>query len=186
MQHVIFDAETSYTVGFYTSDKPDNKFHRFSVTVTRPDVHLRYKPGFWNIANRPSSGDIDLKTALESPLDAGAIRIQANARLQTHADLVRLTLFIDPKTLILETGNNGSCRGELDLIVGQKDIVGRVFAIPPYHISDVCDDTVKPNRWLTVFFVVQVRPRSVALRAVVRAEPGLWGSIDIPLGALEE
>ncbi len=49
MQDAASTKKASYTLRFYTSEQPDNKFHSLRITTTEPDFHLRYRPGYWTL-----------------------------------------------------------------------------------------------------------------------------------------
>ncbi len=54
MEDATSKKKTSYTLGFYTSEEPDNRFHSLRVTTTQPGLHLRYKPGYWAFKPGPN------------------------------------------------------------------------------------------------------------------------------------
>jgi VWFA-related protein len=77
IRDAVQDARLTYTLGFYPSDeKFDSKFHEIKVQVDRPGINLRYRKGYFDLAERPQdykTRKAELRDAVWSPIDASAI-----------------------------------------------------------------------------------------------------------------
>ena len=114
-----------------------------------------------------------------------AIPIEVNAQWQIVLERLRLIVFFDPSTLSTRSSADRQCRFTIDVIVGQKDRTGRVFATPPSRISGACDGAVEERKWIEIPLLVETRSQTVSLRAVIRDKAsGRLGSVDIPVNAI--
>lgn len=77
----------------------------------------------------------------------------------------------------------GAGTAMLDILFGQKDARGRVFAIPPYRIPvHVAEVGSASNEWFSTKVRLALLKRSRTVRIIVRDEgSGHLGSVDIPL-----
>lgn len=188
MRNAVAAGQCSYTLGFYTSEDPDNKYHSIQILIDRERVHLRYRPGYWAFSDggSGSSPQAELRVALASPFTAGSIRLQARAvrRPRSSAE-VRVTVFIDSSNLSLHKEKN-AWSATIDLLFGQKDAVGRVFAIAPYRVPlRISNKTHVSRVWLSTETVLLLRAQSRSMRIVVRdVNTGAIGSLDIPVNKI--
>jgi hypothetical protein len=94
IREAMDDGRVSYTLGFYPfGDDRAAQVHRLAVKVSRPGVVLRYRTSYETEAPRPLSGatKTDLLRALNRPIDATAIPIEASATSEylRHGDAFR-------------------------------------------------------------------------------------------------
>jgi VWFA-related protein len=189
MQGAALDASASYTLGFYTDLKPDNKFHKLTVRTSQPGLTLRYRPGYWAFAQdgtaKPVSIANDLGRALSSPFEEQGLHVQATPRFEgTPPQQVALTVYIDTADLTVSE-EKGERRAMFDVICGQKDAAGRTFAVPPFHIVATLQPDGSHNEvWLSFAKELRLRGGSRTVRVVVReVASGKLGSVDVPAPA---
>lgn len=181
-------AEGSYTLGFYVSDPPDNKFHSLRVLSKRDGVRLRYRPGYWNFsaaANDSIEAEQELKAALDSPFTASAIALQASAEHLPPNSRIQTSLYLDPVNLTLNQDGD-RWKGSVTVICGQKDNRKRVFATPPRETPiELPDGVRKSGEWLKLQIPITLRGESETIRIAVRDDQsGRIGSIDMLLRAV--
>jgi VWFA-related protein len=83
------DNNAVYTVGFYSSDKPDNQWHDVRVSAKRPGVKLDYRQGYLADAapGQPQEWSREQwQAAISSSLGSSALRLDARCRLGTRAE----------------------------------------------------------------------------------------------------
>ena len=175
-----FQGFGRYVLGFYVSGGMDNKFHRIKVESIKPNVHLKYRPGYWALVTEPVN-DRRLEIALSSPFTAEGIQLQADAAVTARGQMV-LQIYINPQT-ITANRDNEELISTIDIIFGQKDAVGRVFAVPPYRVPILfSQSTLASHTWLTTRGQIALRTQSTTVRIVIRDDAsGRIGSLDIPI-----
>jgi VWFA-related protein len=124
------DSEVTYTLGFYAdSQRLDSKFHDLKVRVSRKDVDVRYRKGYFAypepLANDEQRAG-DLRDALWSPLDAVGLDIAA--RIERVAEpkpgSLRITISLDPSNIAFQK-NEADRTDVLDIVVAQQSADGR-------------------------------------------------------------
>lgn len=181
------DGRVTYTLGFYPTSEPDDKFHTLKVQVRRKGVSLRYRQGYLALAQ--SSGDADpkakLREALASPVDAAAIGITVKVEQpQSRNEAWNLITSIDSHDLVVEQ------QGEK--WVGHLQIVYSVQADTGKELGGLLDNVnldLKPEIWSEIIakglvlrkkFNPPDEARKVRI-AVYDLSTGRIGSISIPL-----
>lgn len=100
IREAIDDGRVSYTLGFYRPDEDaGNRVHRITVRVSRPGVVLRYR-GNYQSDPRPGLSRDELAKALNRPMDATAIPIEASAT--RDRERLDLAAALDVRALDLE------------------------------------------------------------------------------------
>lgn len=96
-----------------------------------------------------------------------------------------IALYINPSSLTLEPDGRSS-KARLDILIGQKDTAGRIYAVPPYSVPlTVADSLLRSRGWLSTRATVALRAATTSIRIVVRDQgSGHIGSIDIPVRGL--
>lgn len=124
----ILDDQSYYLIGYEpddsTFDPKLRRFNRLDVRVTRPGTRVRYRSGFFGIADeniRKSStetGNQKLVNALTSPFAMNAIPLRLNALFGTsnQGPFVRSMLHISAKDLTFTDEPDGSKKAVFDLI----------------------------------------------------------------------
>jgi len=181
------DGRVTYTLGFYPTSEPDNKFHTLKVQVRRKGVNLRYRQGYLALAQ--SSGDADskakLQEALASPVDAAAIGVTVKVEHpQSTNEAWNLITSIDSHDLAMEQKS--------EKWVGHLQIVYSVQADTGKELGGLLDNVnldLKPEIWSEIVakgLVLRKKfnPPSGASKvriAVYDLSTGRIGSISVPL-----
>ena len=189
--HAIADAaedgRSSYLLGYYRPEPPDNRFKEIQVKVNRPDVTLRYRKGFVALratANAEVSRQSQLELALWSPLDDRSIGLEAFLE-PVRRNKYRVTVRVDPSGINLQKTGDG-WTGRLEIAFASKDVQGRSYG---QRILDTVELNLKPQTMIDVSHngisyrkSLVFAPEASLLRIVVRdPSRGLLGSLTIPL-----
>lgn len=88
LRDAAFAEQSSYTLGFYVSGEPDGRYHSIKVSVNKPEVHLRYRPGYWAFpltrAADDSATQAELRVSLESPFILASMNYKPTRELKAH------------------------------------------------------------------------------------------------------
>src|SRR5262249_31908254 len=91
------DARLTYVLGYYPSQtKWDDRFHRITVSVSRPGVSVRYRSGY--VATQ-APAKIALTDVARNPLEATGLRLSAHVD-RVAADL-QITMRLEPAAVTL-------------------------------------------------------------------------------------
>ncbi len=123
----ILDDQSYYLLGYEpdsaTFDPRLRRFNRLDVRVTRPGTRVRYRSGFFGIADEKivrsaEKGDRKLFTALTSPFAVNEISLKLNALFGTTAQgpFIRSLLHIPTKDLTFTDEPDGSKKAAFDVI----------------------------------------------------------------------
>ena len=162
----VGDARVSYSLTFSPPDKSlDGTYHRLEVTVKRPDVTLRYRPGY--VATRDAAVAPSLTDAIANPVDLAGIGFTI------HLDPVeggyKMSATIDPHSITLEP-QDGKWTGSMQFVV----VVGKAQQVTTVPLS------------FTDAVFRQVQNQGLHFSARVKAPPGTDGfSVgfrDVPSG----
>ncbi len=187
------DSQVTYSIGFYPQgDGFDGKFHKIDVEVARPGVKLRYRKGYFDVAEKPQddqSRRAELRDAVWSPIDASAMGIVATVRPATNdPGSIDVALKVDHSTIGLQQ-DQGRWQGRLDVLFVQRDDQGNEYG--------GVDDTVNLNLTADTYQKLlkddlgyhRVVARAAAaklLRIVVRdAASGAMGSVTVALAKVK-
>jgi hypothetical protein len=85
LRRMVADLSSYYLAGYYSTAKPDGKFHRITVRVKRPGIDVRARTGY--LASVPAAGNAIAKRPI-SPADAADARLISRALGELEA-LVR-------------------------------------------------------------------------------------------------
>ena len=160
------DARVSYSLAFSPpAGSLDDTYHRLEVTVKRPDVKLRYRPGY--VAARGAAVAPSLAEAIANPVALAGIGFTV------HLDAVeggyKASVTIDARNLTLES-KDGKWTGSLQFLV----VVGKVEQL-----------TTIPLNFNEAMFH-QIQEKGLVLGARVKTPPGTTGFSmgfrDIPSG----
>jgi VWFA-related protein len=100
VDQVTSDLDGSYTLGFYTPDEPDGKWHRLKVEIKQPGAHLLHKEGYLAdpVAAKSTAWDEErVRSILTSPFGSAAIRLTARCAPSSGSEsgALQLTLQIE-------------------------------------------------------------------------------------------
>ncbi|MDX2151695.1 MAG: VWA domain-containing protein [Bryobacteraceae bacterium] len=182
------DVEGSYSLGFYTPQEPDGKWHGVKLATTRDGVRLIHRDGYR--VEKPSGPkewkDTDWRALLASPEVSRAIPITAFAEFDEKKETLLVQAQLDTKG-ILFTEASGHMTADLDVCVGETSLAGRVR-----YQTEGATLKLTPENWQLVRisgvpWARQMKPdiTTERIRVVIRdRRTGEYGSIDIPLRAL--
>jgi len=166
IQAAAGDARVSYSLAFSpAAGSLDGAYHRLEVTVKRPDVKVRYRPGY--VASPDPAMTPSLADAIANPVALGGIG------LSVHLDRVeggyKASVTIDARNITLQP-KDGKWTGSLQFLV----VVGKVEQLTtiPLNFSDA--------------LFRQIQEKGIVLGARVKTPPGTTGFSmgfrDIPSG----
>ncbi len=190
IRQAIEDSDITYTLGFYpAAEELDGKFHELRVQTRRRGVRLRYRKGYFALADGAPSGDQaqqQLREAVASPLEAHAIRLTLRLERTGSATVpaLRVVLNADVRDLALDQ-NQEKRTGALDVILVQQEASGAVL--------DSSKDTVRldmtPGAYaaaleggIAIGKMLTLKERAATIRALARdPSSGAIGSVIVPL-----
>jgi VWFA-related protein len=166
IQEAASDARVSYSLAFSpAAGNLDDSYHRLEVTVKRPDVRLRYRPGY--VAARDAAVAPTLAEAIANPVALAGIGFSVH--LDPMEGGYRASVTIDPRNITLQP-KDGKWTGSLQFLV----VVGKVEQLTtiPLNFSDA--------------MFHQIQEKGIVLGARVKTPPGTTGFSmgfrDIPSG----
>ena len=178
MRTAAADRRGAYSLGFYSVDEPDNKWHGLKVRVNRPGVKLLHRQGYVSQAPAERSADWPVeewRSAAQNPLGSKAIRFEARSRIESKT--LRVILHIVTEDLSLRKIENQ--RGtELDLGIAEKSSTG-----PSRIRHDTGMIPVPDNQQIVEFqHAWQIDPAASTIRLIVRDRfTGRYGTVDLPV-----
>jgi len=118
IQEAASDARVSYSLAFSApAGTLDGSYHRLEVTVKRPGVKLRYRPGY--VAAPDTAVAPSLADAIANPVSLAGIGFSAH--LEPVEGGYKASVTIDPRNITLEP-RDGKWTGSLQFLV----VVGKV------------------------------------------------------------
>jgi nicotinamide mononucleotide (NMN) deamidase PncC len=173
------DARLTYVLGYYPQTKWDDRFHRISVTVTRPGVSARYRSGY--VATQ-AAAKIALADVARNPLEATGLRLSAHVD-HTAADL-QITMRLEPGAVTL-TKTAATWDGAVEILIAQTWPTGKLTKTFERTLQLQFPDEARRQIQEEGFTLTRtVTPEAGAhrLHIVMRdAATGATGSINIPL-----
>jgi VWFA-related protein len=154
-QRSITDGSSYYMLGYYPSDKNWNgAFRKVEVKLNRPDISLRYRPGYYAIdkqhdpgnltaSNREMAEALDLSTPLSTMLHFTATLMPPSA---DTANKLVVNYRINASSISFEQGTDGLRRAAVGCYVQAFSEDGR----PVKAIRQLSDATLKPATYQRV------------------------------------
>jgi VWFA-related protein len=171
------DARVSYSLAFYPSAASlDDTYHRLEVTVTRPGVALRYRPGY--LAATQAAATAALADAIANPVPLAGIAFTAH--LEPVEGGYRMSATLDPHNITLER-KDGKWTGALQFLV----VVGKVeqLTMVPLSFSDAVFQQIQ-DKGLVLGGRVKAPPGTTGFSVGFRdVSSGLVGTLHVPLNA---
>jgi VWFA-related protein len=175
MQEAAGDARVSYSLAFSPSAASlDDSYHKLDVTVKRPDVKLRYRPGY--VAARDAAVAPSLAEAIANPV--ALVGIGFSVHLDPVEGGYKASVTIDPRTITLQP-KDGKWTGSLQFLV----VVGKVEQLTtiPLNLSDATFHQVQ-EKGLVLGARVKTPPGATGFSMGFRDIPsGLVGTLHVPL-----
>jgi VWFA-related protein len=168
IQQAASDSRVTYSLTFSPSEgNLDGSYHQLALSVKRPGVELRYRPGY--VAARDPVLTPTLADAIANPVALAGIGF--TVRLQPADEGYQASVNIDPRNISFEM-KNGMWTGSLQFLV----VVGKVEQLTTIPLS------------FTETKLRQIQADGLTLGARVKTPPGTSGfSIgfrDIPTGTV--
>jgi VWFA-related protein len=175
IQEAAGDARLSYSLAF--SPPPgnlDDSYHRLEVTVKRPDVKLRYRPGY--VAARDAAVAPSLAEAIANPVALAGIGFSVH--LDPAEGGYKASVTIDARNITLQP-KDGKWTGSLEFLV----VVGKVEQLTtiPLNFSDAMFHQIQ-DKGLVLGARVKTPPGTTGFSIGFRDVPsGLVGTLHVPL-----
>jgi len=166
IQEAASDARASYSLAFsLPAANLDGTYHRLEVTVKRPGVKLRYRPGY--VAARDTVAAPSLAEAIANPVSLAGIGFSVH--LEPVEGGYKAAVTIDPRNITLEP-KDGKWTGSLQFLV----VVGKVEQLTTIPLS------------FNESALRQIQDQGLVLGARVKTPPGTTGFSlgfrDVPSG----
>lgn len=178
------DRRGTYSVGFYASEQPDNRWHSFRVSVKRPGIKVLHRQGYLAVAParepRSWSGD-DWEAAIKNRLGSTGIRL--DARVDVMANAVNVLFQLAAEDLSYRRLNNESVI-DLEIGIGERNKAewtrvrrdGATITMKGQPQDPKTSVIRLTKSW-------QINPDTSAIRLVVRDQlTGRYGVLDVPIG----
>jgi VWFA-related protein len=181
------DLEGSYTLGFYVTDSPDNKWHTLKAGVKRTGVSLRHRKGYLAEADAATSAlwtNEKAMAVIANPIGSSAVQVTAGfGPAPGEPGMLQVNLRIETGSVQFQT--SGQVReAHLEFLFGERapDGTTRLSTdTPAVRVAAENWDTAQEEglrytrRW-------KPAPGALSLRVVVRDMiTGQYGTLDIPL-----
>ncbi len=182
------DGGAYYDIGYYPEKKKfDGTFRKLKVTVTRPNVELRYRRGYYAVdptKGDPKQREAEMNTMLvRGPGDATLVTF--DVQLQPPAkNKVAVHFLVPSRSFSTEEKPEGR-RVNLDFFLAAVTPDGKVAA----HTGQTVDATLNPDQFAQVAQQGLLVPMEAALpagefelRLAVRDNrTGYFGTLNVPL-----
>jgi VWFA-related protein len=169
------DALVSYSLAFYPpSGNLDGSYHELELTVKRPGVKLRYRPGY--IAARDAAVAPPLPDAIANPIALAGIGFSVH--LDPMEGGYKATVTIDPRDITLEF-KEGKWIGALQFLV----VVGKMEQLTtiPLNLPEATFHQIQ-DKGLILGARVKTPPGTAGFSLGFRDVPsGLVGTLHVPL-----
>jgi VWFA-related protein len=140
---VVRDNSSYYLLGYYSSnDRRDGRFRKISVRVTRPDLQVRSRKGYFAPRGRAAAtakadGAAELREALNSPIPVSGLTLRAFAApFKGTAPNASVLVGVEVQGSDLRfTEQDGLFRNTLELTVTAVDHTGKLRGAKPQTIK---------------------------------------------------
>lgn len=186
------DGGTYYELGYYPDHpKFDGSYHHFKVSVARPGVQLRYRPGYFAIdpAKLPEKDrKAELASALTSSPDQSSMVI-FDAQVTPPAPAEKMTvpvkMLVRPDTITAATMKDGKRAIDVDYFAIAFGANGREVANQGKSVRATLDSNQYSElmqKGLLLSLDVPLTPGQYQLKLAVRDNPsGYFGTLNVPL-----
>ena len=185
------DLAGSYTLGFYVSDEPDNKWHTLKASVKRSGVELRHRKGYLAepITPVPTLWTNEMAmAAVSDPVGSSAVQLTAycGSSPDGEAGTLVANLQIEPGSLHFQT-EGANLQARIQVLFAERGASGGTRLM-----SDAPTITIPTQNWdaaqqegLRYSRQWKPAPDAVSVRIIVRdMTTGKYGTLDVPLKKL--
>jgi VWFA-related protein len=146
MSKAFDDGRYAYTIGYYPNHGTwKGDFRKIQINVARPDMHARYRDGYYateDIDGLQTDPEKQIQEMGNSPLDSTALSMMVSVRhmkTQPASTLgaeheLEFQVGVDVAQLLLEQGG-GHRKGSIDLVFIQRDEKGQALAAEKKHVD---------------------------------------------------
>ncbi len=176
------DVRATYTVGFYTADEPDDRWHAIGLGTKRRGITFRHRQGYLSAARtQPQTLTPEGWTQLAlAPLGSSGIRF--NGRPTITPQQVTVLLQISAGDLYFQN-RSGKAIADLEIGVVQK-AAGRVVDLRQQPLEVTLNDASKDQRAAVISSATTwpLVAETTAIRVIVRDRlTGRYGTLEIEL-----
>jgi len=182
------DLAGSYTLGFYVSEEPDNKWHTLKASVKRSGVELRHRKGYLAdpIVSAPTLWTNEMTmAAISNPVGSSAVQLTAYCGPSANGEAGTLVanLQIEPASLRFQT-EGANLQARIQVIFAERGPAGETRLM-----SDAPTVTIPTQNWdaaqkegLRYSRQWKPAPNAVSVRIIVHdMTTGRYGTLDVPL-----
>ncbi len=190
IEKALEDARVTYMIGYYpVHSKWDGKFHKINLQVARPEVHVRYRSGYFALPqDNPSVEErqAQLDAAVSSPLDATGVRLIVHAlpANPVSTDAVNIEIEADASDVTVQP------RG--DSWIGEVDVLFAELSVDGHNLKSISQNwslnLKQPNyekllkEGLVLRNHLEIVPGTASIRVVVRDAASMSvGALSIPV-----
>lgn len=187
------DGSTYYSIGYYPDKKKfDGSFHKFKVSVSRPGVSLRFRPGYFAIDPAKRANDKEREAELSTTLrdNAGsATMVTFDARVAPPPPGEKVALpvqfLVKPDTITAEDAKDGNKSIDVDFYVAAFTRDGKMVANNGKAAkATISSDQFAQLQQKGLFMPVEIglTPGDYELRLAVRDNhTGYLGTLTVPV-----
>jgi len=184
----VADLAGSYTLGFYVSDEPDNKWHTLKANVKRAGVDLRHRKGYLAepFTSAPTLWTNEMAmAAVSDPVGSSAVQLTAYCGPAPDGEPGTLVanLQIEPASLRFQT-EGPNLQARIQVLFAERGPAGGTrlmsdaptIKIPAQNWDAAQQEGLRYSRqW-------KPAPDAVSVRIIVRdMTTGKYGTLDVPL-----
>ncbi len=192
IKQVQADTQAYYVLGYFsTNPKEDGQYRRIRVEVTRPDLKVENRPGYfasksWNLLNQQER-DLQLQQALnvDRPFNDVPLILQADYfRKDEKTSIVPVSIELDGDGVTF-TDKGTNRQAKFEFLVQVADPKGRITAMARDNVQvNVPADKVEKVKAGGIYYSTgfEVRPGDYRLKFLVRDDAtGKLGSFEEPI-----
>jgi hypothetical protein len=179
------DLRGSYTLGFYMSGDPDDKWHKLKVRVKKPGVEVRCREGYLadRVPAQPPQWTAETwRAAFANPIASTVIPLTARCSRTLSGELA-LLLRADANALQFRADGE-NLKAELEIGVAERMADGSLHATRAPFAASVAASKWEEARAAGLGYQKQWRPAegTTRLRIIVHdVRSGQYGSIEVPV-----
>jgi hypothetical protein len=185
---VIADSRGTYSVGFYATAEPDNKWHNLNLKIKRPGVKLLYRKGYLSESapETPQTWSAnEWSSAIRNPLGSSALRLDARCEMASEDNVPTLSIVLHVVSEDLHFRKMSDQLGaEFEIGLAEKTSAGEFnlkrsitgVNVPISNENQIMGGAVRHA------FRSKLTPGTATIRLIVRDRfTGRYGTLDLPV-----
>jgi VWFA-related protein len=179
------DMQGSYTLGFYMTGDPDDKWHKLKVRVKRSGVEVRHREGYLadSVPAQPVKWDNDIwRTTFANPVGSSVIPMTAQLS-RTLSGNIAMTLLVDPNAIQFQP-DGSNMKAELEIGVADCAADGSMHSTRGPFVASVPAEEWKeaPKKGLAYQREWKPTDGTSRVRVIVHdVRSGQYGSLEVPV-----